>query len=99
MMFNDRRVSSLPSLESLTQKYGTNLPGANRKKPKRTVADWEARASVLAAGRSGAIKATKKSPSKLSQKICGMNMSTVSSNSKTVKENRTAIDAEIKKDK
>ncbi len=66
MMFNDRRVS-LPSIESLTQKYGTNLPGATKKK--RSVESWEARASVLAAGRAGSIKATKKAPSKLSQKI------------------------------
>lgn len=95
MMFNDRRNAALPSLESLTQKYGTNLPGATRKKPRRTAADWEARASVLAAGRSGAIKATKKSPSKLSQKLGGMIMGTGSSNKQTLKENRAAIDSEL----
>jgi hypothetical protein len=100
MMFNDRRKSSLPSTDSLANTYGTNLPGATGKK--RTAAQWEARASVLAAGRSGAIKATpkpKKEPSKLSKKIGGMIMGTGSSNRKTVKENRAAINAELKKGK
>lgn len=52
--------------ESQFEKFGTNLPGANKK---RTMSQWNDRANVLAAGRSGAIKATKKSPSALSQKI------------------------------
>ena len=62
MMFNDRRVSPLPSLDSLTKKYGTNLPGATKKK---SAAQWNDRANVLAAGRAGSIKATQKSPSKM----------------------------------
>jgi len=80
-------------------KYGTSLPGAAKK---RSMKEWNARASVLAAARSGAIKATdkpKKAPSKLSQKIGGMIMGTGSSNIKTVKANRAAIDAELKKGK
>lgn len=82
--------------ESQFEKFGTNLPGANKK---RTMSQWNDRANVLAAGRSGAIKATKKTPSKLSQKLGGMIMGTGSSNSKTVKENRAALDAELKKGK
>lgn len=62
MMFNDRRKSALPSMDSMTQTYGTNLPGAVKKK--RTVQDWEARASVLAAGRAGSIKSAPKSKKK-----------------------------------
>ncbi len=61
-MFNDRRGAALPSIESLTQKYGTNLPGATKKK--RSVESWEARASVLAAGRAGSIKSAPKSRKK-----------------------------------
>jgi len=103
MMFNDRRkTAGMPNPDTAVEKYGLNLPGANRKNPKRTMADWEARASVLAAGRSGAIEATpkpKKEPSKLSKKIGGMIMGTGSSNIKTVKANRAAIDAELKKGK
>lgn len=82
--------------ESQFQKYGTSLPGALKK---RTMKQWNDRANVLAAGRSGAIKATKKSPSKLSKKIGGFINGTGSSNRHTVKANRAAIDAELKKGK
>ena len=78
------------------KKFGTGLPGAL--KP-RTMSGWNDRANVLAAARAGSIKSTKKSPSKLSKKIGGMIMGTGSSNVKTVKENRAAIDAELKKGK
>ena len=64
--------------------------------------EYTARANVIAAAKAGSIKATdkpKKAPSKLSQKIGGMIMGTGSSNRKTVKENRAAIDAELKKGK
>lgn len=56
--------------------------------------------AVAAAARAGSIKATqkpKKEPSALSKKIGGMMMGTGSSNRKTVKENRAAIDSEMKK--
>lgn len=85
--------------EGQFKKYGTSLPRSN--KP-RTMSQWNDRANVLAAARAGSIKATekpKKAPSKLSQKIGGMIMGTGSSNMKTVKENRAAIDAELKKGK
>jgi hypothetical protein len=62
MMFNDRRSAALPNPNAMTQTYGTNLPGAVKKK--RTVEDWEARASVLAAGRAGSIKSAPKSRKK-----------------------------------
>jgi len=62
MMFNDRRKPALPSIDSMTQTYGTNLPGAISKK--RSVKDWETRASVLAAGRAGSIKSAPKSKKK-----------------------------------
>jgi hypothetical protein len=61
-MFNDRRNASLPNSDSMTQKYGTNLPGATKKK--RSVEQWDARASVLAAGRAGSIKSAPKSRKK-----------------------------------
>ena len=103
MMFNDRRKSrGMPNPDTAVQTYGLNLPGANRKRPKRTMNDWNARAAVLAAGRANSIQATekpKKAPSKLSKKIGGMMMGTGSSNIKTVKANRAAIDAELKKGK
>jgi hypothetical protein len=85
--------------EGQFKKFGTNLPGANKR---RTMSQWNDRANVLAAGRAGSIQATekpKKAPSKLSQKIGGMIMGTGSSNIKTVKANRAAIDAELKKGK
>jgi hypothetical protein len=62
MMFNDRRNAALPNLSAITQTYGTNLPGATKKK--RSVESWEARASVLAAGRAGSIKSAPKSRKK-----------------------------------
>ena len=55
------------------EKFGTDLPGATRK---RTMGQWNDRANVLAAGRSGAIKATQKSPSALTKKLGGMIMGT-----------------------
>ena len=56
MIFNDRRkAAGMPNPDTAVEKYGLNLPGVN-KKPKRTMNDWNARASVLAAGRSGAIQ-------------------------------------------
>lgn len=57
---------------------------------------------VVAAAKGGSIKATskpKKEPSKLSKKIGGFMMGTGSSNAKTLKANRAAIDAELKKKK
>ena len=97
MLFNDRRKTrGFPNPDTAVQTYGLNLPGANKK---RTMKDYTARANVLAVGRAGSITATKKSPSKLSKKIGGMMMGTGSSNAKTVKENRAAIDAELKKGK
>lgn len=96
MMFNDRRVK-LSSPEKDT--YGEKLPGGL--KP-RTMQGWTDRANVLAAAKAGSIKATskpKKEPSKLSKKIGGMMMGTGSSNANTVKANRAAIDAELKKGK
>ena len=93
MIFNDRRTSSTPDI------FGASLPRAN--KP-RTSQEWDARASVIAAAKAGSIKATtrpKKEPSKLSKKLGGMMMGTGSSNANTVKANRAAIDAELKKGK
>lgn len=49
------------------KKYGTNLPGATKKK--RTMKDWNARASVLAAGRAGSIKAAPKTKGGLTGKV------------------------------
>ena len=43
----------LPSVQSLADKYGAKLP---RGLKPRTDAEWNARASVLAAARSGSIK-------------------------------------------
>lgn len=59
MLFNDRR--NIPNPDSLVQTYGLNLPGGSRK---RTMQGYKARASVLAAGRAGSIKATPKSKGK-----------------------------------
>ena len=56
--------------------------------------------AVEAAEKAGSIKATskpKRQPSNLSKKIGGYMMGTGSSNSKTVKSNRAALDAELKK--
>ena len=65
MMFNDRRkTAGMPNPDTAVQTYGLNLPGANRKRPKRTMKDWNARAAVLAAGRSGAIQSTAKKKGK-----------------------------------
>lgn len=47
----------LPSVKSLQDKYGTNLPRSG--KP-RTDAEWNARASVISAARAGSIKKTEK---------------------------------------
>ena len=63
MKSNNRKKS-----DQLEKTYGTNLPGANRK-PKRTMKEWEARASVLAAGRSGAIKEMPKTKGGLTGKV------------------------------
>lgn len=81
------------------KKYGIGLPGQTKK---RSMKQWTDRANVLAAAKAGSIKPTekpKKQPSKLSKKIGGMIMGTGSSNMKTVKANRAAIDAELKKGK
>jgi hypothetical protein len=99
MLFNDRRKTrGLPNPDTAVQTYGLNLPGGSKK---RTMKEYNARAAVLAVGRAGSIQTTekpKKAPSKLSQKIGGMIMGTGSSNIKTVKANRAAIDAELTPD-
>ena len=49
----ERGTGTLPSEDSLKNKYGTKLPRAG--KP-RTDAEWNARASVISAARAGSIK-------------------------------------------
>ena len=48
------------------EKFGTGLPGARKK---RSMKEWNTRASVLAAGRSGAIKAAPKTKGGITGKV------------------------------
>ena len=67
MLFNDRRKTrGLPNPDTAVQTYGLNLPGGSKK---RTMKEYNARASVLAAGRAGSIKAEPKTKGGITGKV------------------------------